>query len=236
MSESGAYLTAFSTMFAIDALQHALVGIDLGHVGRQLHAHPARRDAVQCAGDDLVPAQGMEQGIDRIGRDPGHVQQVADQHVEPVRTFLDRGQQFLFLLRGVVDVGLPEAADGELDPGQRRPQVVGDCAEDGGAHGVALGQAHHLPPAGHQLLAFQLGGQMHTERRRGAAGRWPAGSVRRGPAAWRRRSPRRCRRSGIVRRRAGRCRAGISPARRPEAATSPADARRCQASARRSPG
>ena len=39
------------------ALQHALVGIDLGHVGWKLHPHPARRDAVQCAGDDLVPAQ-----------------------------------------------------------------------------------------------------------------------------------------------------------------------------------
>ena len=64
-----------------------------------------------------------------------------------------------------MDVGLPEAADGELDPGQGRAQVVGDRAEDGGAHGVALGQAQHFPPAGHQLLAFQLGRQVHAERR-----------------------------------------------------------------------
>ena len=145
------------------ALQHALVGIDLGHVGWKLHPHPSRRDAMQCAGDHLVPAEGAQLGADRVGGDAGHVQQVADQKVEPVGAFLDRGQQLLLFLRGVPDVGPPEAADGELDPGQRCPQIVGDRAEDGRAHGVALGQAHHFAPAGHELLALQLGGQVHAE-------------------------------------------------------------------------
>ncbi len=149
MSESVRVLDRVLDDVRDDALQHALVGIDLGHVGRKLHPHPARRDAVQCAGDDLVPAEGMEPGADRVGSEAGHVQQVADQHIEPVGAFLDRGQQLLLFLRRISGPGLPEAADGELDPGQRRPEIVGDRAEDGRAHGVALGQAHHFPPAGY---------------------------------------------------------------------------------------
>ena len=198
-------------------LQHAGVGVDLRHVGRQVHPHPARGDGAQGTRDDLVPAHGLEQGIDGIRRDPGHVQQVAHQRVQPVRTLLDRCQQFLFLFLGVMDVVVAQPADGKLDPGQRGAQVVGDCAEDGGAHRVAFGQAQHLPPAGHQLLAFQLGRQMNTERRRGAAGRWPAESVRRAPGAWRRRFLRRCRRwhRPLARRRAG---PEFLP-RRPEVAT-----------------
>ena len=131
--------------------------------GRSTRTLPAR-DGAQGTRDDLIPAHGFEQGIDGIRRDPGHVQQIADQRVQPVRTLLYRSQQLLLLFLGEMDVVVPKPADGQLDPGQGRAQVVRNGAEDGRAHRVALGQAQHLAPAGHQLLAFQLGRQMNAER------------------------------------------------------------------------
>ncbi|MDT4866514.1 hypothetical protein FQZ97_1013720 [compost metagenome] len=72
---------------------------------------------------------------------------------------------------------LEEAADGEFDSGKRRPQVVRHGTEDGGAHGVAFREPEDLPAAGSQLLAFQLGGQVHPER-----AEQPSVAGRKGPA------------------------------------------------------
>ena len=164
MSESGAYLTAFSTMLAMTRSSIPASASTSGMLARQVHPDPAGGDAVQGGLDDFVPADGLMQRVDGVRGDPGHVQQVAHQGVQPVGAFVDGGEQFLFLLGGVVDVGLSEAADGEFDAGQGCAQVVGDGTEDGGAHGVAFGQAEDFAAAGRQLLAFQLRCQVDAER------------------------------------------------------------------------
>lgn len=70
---------------------------------------------MQGGRDDFVPANGSDERVDGIGGDPGHVQKVADQSVQPVGAFVDRGEQFLVLLGGVMDAGLSEGSDGEFD-------------------------------------------------------------------------------------------------------------------------
>ena len=122
-----------------DAFEHSGVGVDFGHVSRQLHPHPACRGSVEGGRNHFVPAHRFDERVDGIGRDPGHVQQVAHQRVQPVGAFVDGGEQVLLLLGGVMDVGLLEASDGKLDAGQGRAEVVGDRTENGGAHSVAFG-------------------------------------------------------------------------------------------------
>ena len=181
MSESGAYFTAFSTMFAITRSSMPGSASTSGMFGgRSTRTRPAGT-ALREPGMTSYQRTGLSRGLTASDGDPGHVQQIAHQRVQPVRTLLYRCQQLLLLFLGVMDVVVAQPADGKLDPGQGGAQVVRDCAEDGGPHRVAFGQAQHLPPAGHQLLAFQLGRQMNTERRRGDAGRWPAESVRTAP-------------------------------------------------------
>jgi hypothetical protein len=69
-----------------------------------------------------------------------------------------------FLLDGVVDVLLPQAADCQLDARQEGAQVVGHSPEDGGAHAVAFGQAKHLASAVRELAAFELSREVDSER------------------------------------------------------------------------
>ena len=139
MSESGAYLTAFSTMFAMTRssipASASTSGMFPGSSTRTLLAGVPWR----AAGITSYQRTGLMQRVDGIGRDPGHVQQVAHQRVQPVGAFVDGGEQVLLLLGGVMDVGLLEASDRKLDAGQGRAEVVGDRTENGGAHSVAFG-------------------------------------------------------------------------------------------------
>ena len=86
-----------------------------------------------------------------------HVQQVADQGVEPVGVLLDGGQQVGLVGLGPLHVGLPQAADAGLDRRQRRPQVMADRGEQRGAHPVALGQRLGLGRLGAQPFPVQGG-------------------------------------------------------------------------------
>ena len=146
-----------------DALEHSGVRVDFRHVGGQFHPDTPLRHGAQGVRNDLVPAHGPEQGVGGVGADSGHVQEVAHQAVQPVRAFLDGRQQLLLFVRGVPGAVVAQAADGEFDSGQRSAEVMGDGAEDGRSDRVAFGEAQHLPAAGHELLAFQLGVQMDAE-------------------------------------------------------------------------
>jgi hypothetical protein len=80
--------------------------VDMDHGQRlgdvQFHAllgHPAERH-----GHDLVEVGLADDGGDRAGLQPGHVEQVADHVVEPVRALLDGLQQFCLVLCGPLDV------------------------------------------------------------------------------------------------------------------------------------
>ena len=84
MSESGAYLTAFSTMLAMTRSSIPGVGVDFGHVWRQVHADPAGRQyAVEGGRDHFVPAHRPDERVHRVRGNPGHVQEVAHEDVEP---------------------------------------------------------------------------------------------------------------------------------------------------------
>ena len=92
-----------------------------------------------------------------------HVQQVADERVQPVGVVLDGGQQGRLVRLAPLHVGLAQAAGAGLDRGQRGAQVMADRGQQRGAHPVALGQRLGLSGLGAQPLAVQgrggLGGE-----------------------------------------------------------------------------
>ena len=122
---------------------------------------------------------GAQERLQRAGVQAAHVEQVADQPVEPVGVLLDGGEQRLFVGLGPGHVGLAQAADAGLDRGQRRAQVVADRGEQRGPHPVALGQRLGLGGLGAQPFPVEGGGGLRREagqqarRERGAAGRSP---------------------------------------------------------------
>ena len=103
-----------------------------------------------------------------------HVEQVADERVEPVRVLLDGGQQVGLVGFGPLHVGLPQAADRRLDRGQRGAQVVTDRGEQRGPHPVAFGECLGLGRLSAQPVAVQggrrLGGVPGQQGRRGRGG------------------------------------------------------------------
>ena len=113
-----------------------------------------------------------------------HVQQVADERVQPVGVVVDRGHQRRLVGLAPLHVGLAQAAGAGLDRGQRRAQVMADRRQQRGAHPVALGQRLGLRGLGPQPLPVQrrggLGGEPDEQargprsaraRRRAAPGR-----------------------------------------------------------------
>ena len=94
------------------------------------------------------------------GVQAAHVQQVADQGVEPVGVLLDRGEQVGLVGLGPLHVGLPQAAHAGLDRGERRAQVVADSREQRRPHPVAFGQRLGLGGLGPQSFPVQGGGRL----------------------------------------------------------------------------
>ena len=124
----------------------------------------------------------LERRGHHAGLQPGGVEQVADQPLQPVGAVLDGRQQLRALGRRPGDVVLAQAAHRGLDRGQRRAQVVADAGEQRGPH----------PVGGLQLRG--LGRPLRRAAGRAARPRrprrsWPAPAGRRrtaparGPAA-----------------------------------------------------
>ena len=122
-------------------LQQSRVGPDQRQAVGDAELHPAAAvQAAQRDRGDLVDRGRPQERLQRPDRQAAHVQQVADQGVEPVRGPLDRGQQRRLVGLGPGDIGLAQRADARLDRGQRGAQVVADRGQQRGAHPVALGQ------------------------------------------------------------------------------------------------
>ena len=146
--------------------QHQREAVRHRHLQPQRVVEPARRDRRH-----LVDRDGAQERLQRPGVQAAHVEQVADERVEPVRVLLDGGQQVGLVGFGPLHVGLPQAADRGLDRGQRGAQVVADRGEQRGPHPVAFGQRLGLGRLGTQPLPVQrgrrLGGVPGQQGRRG---------------------------------------------------------------------
>ena len=141
-------------------------------------------DAVQGGRNDLVPAHGPEQGVDGVGGDSGHVQQVAHQPSSRSEHSSMVASSSCCSSGVYRTPSLAQAADGEFDSGQRRAEVMGDGAEDGRPHGVAFGEAQHLAGGWPRAAGVPAGRSGGRRRPPAAAGRSPAGSGRRGRGGW----------------------------------------------------
>ena len=156
--------------------QHPLEQARVGEHQRQPVGHVELQrlaGVVQTAQRDrrhLVDRGRAQERLQRAGVQAAHVEQVADQRVEPVRVLLDRGQQRRLVgsgssctsvCRRLLTLALIEAS------GVRRSWLT--AREQRGAHPVALGQRLGLGGLGAQPLPVQRGGGLGGE-----AGQQPA--------------------------------------------------------------
>jgi hypothetical protein len=79
--------------------------------------------------EDLVVAHRAQLRLDSAGRQPGRIEQVGHQRLQPVSAFLHGGQLRRGVGRGQLQVGVAQAAGGRLDRRQGRAQVVTDGGE-----------------------------------------------------------------------------------------------------------
>ena len=94
--------------------------------------------ALEGAADDLRQIDHAGAGDDGAGFDACHVQQIADEAVQPLGLFLD-GADHLALARLVQILGLGlQAGGGAQNGSKRRAQIVGDGGEHGRAQPVGF--------------------------------------------------------------------------------------------------
>ena len=156
---------------------------------RRRPRHGRAGQAGERGGDDLLEGRRPEQGRDGAGVDAGHVEEVVDEVGEPVGLVLDRLEELGGLLRGPGDVGLAEAVDRRLDPGERGAQVVGDRLEQSAAQLVRFGEGGCLGGLGvesrRSRAAERLAAKALSTRRSSPARSPPdRASTRSSPTAW----------------------------------------------------
>jgi hypothetical protein len=86
-------------------------------------------DGGQGRCEDLVVAHRAQLRLDSAGRQPGRIEQVGHERLQPVSAFLHGGQLRRGVGRGQLQVGVAQAAGGRLDRRQGRAQVVTDGGE-----------------------------------------------------------------------------------------------------------
>ena len=106
---------------------------------------------------------------------------------EPVGGLLDRLEQLGLVLGRERHVGLAQAGDRRLDPGQRGAQVVRHRGQERRPRPVVAGEAASLAGLGDQALPGEQAPRRARRTRRRGAVRRRAGPGRRGPARSRRR-------------------------------------------------
>ena len=98
-----------------------------------------RRGAAQRRRDEVADFDDLALGHDGAGVEPGHVQEVADEAVEPLGLAQRRAEK-LVARRLVVAVAVaPEAGQRADDGGERRAQIVRHRGQHGRAQPLALG-------------------------------------------------------------------------------------------------
>ena len=159
-------------------LEQPGIGPDEGQVVGHDDQHLVRVvQAAQRHRGDLVHRGRAQERLKRPGLQAAHVEQVADERVEPVGVLLDVGEQLGLVLGGPAHVGLPQARHARLDRGERRAQVVAHRAQQRGPHPVALRERLRLGCLGAQPGTVKGGdrlGGVAGEQRRRRARRLPA--------------------------------------------------------------
>jgi hypothetical protein len=139
-----------------DAFEQAGVGQDGWGGVVDLHGDQVRGvHGGQRGPEDLVVAHGAQLGVHGPGGQPGRVEQVGGQRLEPVGAFFDRGQLGGGVGRAQVQRGVAEATRGGLDRGQGCAQVVAHRGEQGAAQLGGLRAAHGGEGVGGQPLGLQ---------------------------------------------------------------------------------
>ena len=172
-ASAGDHASALSTMLAIARSSSAGVGLHarqrLGDVdvdARRASRQPGERAPARTSSSADVAHHELQ----RAGLQPAHVEQVADEVVEPVGRLVDGLEELAASPSGVqVDVALQQARDRRLDRRQRRAQVVGHRREQRGAQLVRLRE-----PVG----ARGVGAQRALLRPRSPPGRRTPGAPR----------------------------------------------------------
>jgi len=161
-------------------LQQARVGMHAWQRLRHLDLDAAAvvSQAGECSRHHLIHADRPVAQAERAGLQPAHVEQVADQGIQPVGLLVDGGQQLGGRVRWERDVVLEQARDRGLDRCQGGAQVMGDGSQQRGAQLVGLGQQGRVSGGPAQPAALQRDGQLVGERLQDppvVAGEAPAG-------------------------------------------------------------
>src|SRR6185437_9022627 len=114
-------------------LEHwqAAGNLDLHRVPRQNFARALKHGA-----DNLADVVTRHVGLDRAGLELGHVEQIGDKAVEPLRLVEDGGDEIDLGLVVELKRQILERPGSANDRGQRGLQVVGNGGEKGGAQAI----------------------------------------------------------------------------------------------------
>ena len=133
-----------------------MIDVQERKVGRLLDDDAAGPDEAvertERLGDQLIERQGDGTKFQRAGLNAGHVEEVGDEPGQPIRLQLNQLEQLVPVGRIELAPDLPQARNGRLDGGQRRPQVMGGGPHEGAAPAIDL-----LEQAGAQRLLRQFG-------------------------------------------------------------------------------
>ena len=121
-------------------------------VDRQLGRR--RAEVVGTGGDGVGDRGRADRHRQHADLQAARVEEVADHDVEPVGLGLDGRQRVGDLGRGPRHVRVAHPGDHRLDRRERAAQVVGDGAEQRGAHRVGLGQRRRLGGVPGELLVL----------------------------------------------------------------------------------
>ena len=89
-----------------------------------------RADRAQRLADELVHRPQLEMRLDRAGLEPGHVEQVRDDTVEPRGLFPDGGDERVVVAFLELDLVARERLRAGDDRGQRRAEIMRDRAQE----------------------------------------------------------------------------------------------------------
>ena len=133
-------------------------------VDARLHAVAALAEALDRGGHDLLEADVAHGELEGSALQPAHVEEVADERVEPVGLLVDGREELTRRLGCPLDVLLQEARRRRLDRRQRRPQIVRHRGEQCDPQVARLRQPRRDRGLGAQLTAFEGERQLPRER------------------------------------------------------------------------
>ena len=136
----------------------------------------ARAEAASAAGTTSSSADGAGVDVERAGLEPAHVEQVADEGVEPVGLLVDRARGTRRCApRCQSTSSLQQARDRRLDRRERRAQVVGDRCRS--AVRSSFGVGERCPPSRLGLRARSSASDAASSRANASSTRWSSAAA-----------------------------------------------------------